>query len=199
MPLDAEFLRQHYAAMSDEELESVNRTDLVEAARQIYDEEVAARVSAAPPADEEAVAPAEPIAIDIPDNWLEDSAEAYSSYARPGTTDPSEGSVDARNALEADGIPCELELVEETDETQQLRHRWRVLVPGKLIHRATSVLDRDIFNADFEADWRTHLELLTDEELRLMEPQYAFCGLYDRLDRVTQAYSEELERRGLAG
>jgi len=70
-------------------------------------------------------------------------------------------------------------------------------VPGKLVHRAASVLDRDIFNADFEAELRTHLEMLSDEELRVMEPQYAFCGLYDRLERINRAYDEELSRRGM--
>jgi hypothetical protein len=199
MPLDTEFLRQHYAAMSDEELESVNRADLVDAARQIYDDEVAARVSAAPAAeeDEEVAAPAEEIAIEIPDNWLDDAAEAYSSYPQPGTTDPSEGSVDVRDALESAGIPCSLELFEEPEQEERLRYRWRVLVPGILIHRATSVIDRDIFNAEFEAQWRTHLEMLTDEDLQVMEPQYAFCGLYDRIERIEQAYQEELERRRL--
>ena len=78
-----------------------------------------------------------------------------------------------------------------------MRFRWRVLVPGKLIHRATSVIDRDIFNAEFEAQWKAHLEMLSDEELHVMEPQYAFCGLYDRLERINRAYDEELQRRGL--
>jgi hypothetical protein len=60
-----------------------------------------------------------------------------------------------------------------------------------------SVLDRDIFNADFEAELKTHMEMLSDEELRVMEPRYAFCGLYDRLERIGRAYDEELARRGL--
>jgi hypothetical protein len=70
-------------------------------------------------------------------------------------------------------------------------------VPGKLIHRATSVIDRDIFNAEFEGQWRAHLEMLSDEDLRVMEPQYAFCGLYDRIERINRAYGEELKRRQL--
>jgi hypothetical protein len=204
MQLDTEFLRQHYAAMSDEELESIDRADLVEAARKIFDEEVASRQSASPASVRSAPA-AQGMAArgmvahpeEVEEDWLEHAAEAYSSYARPGTTDPSEGSIDARNVLEADGIPCHLELVEEPEQSDQMRYRWRVLVPGKLLHRATSVLDRDIFNADFEAEFRTHLEMLSDDELRVMEPQYAFCGLYDRLERINRAYEEELERRRL--
>ena len=193
MQLDTEFLRQHYAAMSDEELREINRDDLVEAARLIYDDEIAGRKAPAPAPVRRASGPKdEEVELD----WLEDAAEAYSSYARPGTTDPSEGSVDARDALEAAGIPCHLELVEEPGE-EQMQYRWRVLVPGKLIHRATSVIDRDIFNAEFETQWRAHLEMLSDEELRVMDPQYAFCGLYDRLERINRAYDDELQRRGL--
>jgi hypothetical protein len=194
MQLDTEFLRQHYAAMSDEELREISREDLVEAARQIYDDEIAGRIAPEPAAVRRSSGPKdEEVEID----WLDDAAEAYSSYARPGTTDPSEGSVDARDALEVAGIPCHLELVEEPEQEDRMRFRWRVLVPGKLIHRATSVIDRDIFNAEFEAQWKAHLEMLSDEELHVMEPQYAFCGLYDRLERINRAYDEELQRRGL--
>ena len=194
MQLDTEFLRQHYAAMPDEELREINRQDLVEAARQIYDDEIAGRKAAAPaPVRRPAAPKEEKVEVD----WLDDAAEAYSSYARPGTTDPSEGSVDARDALEAAGIPCHLELVEEPEQEDRMQFRWRVLVPGKLIHRATSVIDRDIFNVEFETQWKAHLELLSDEELKVMDPQYAFCGLYDRLERINRAYDEELQRRGL--
>src|SRR5580698_4585716 len=175
MKLDTEFLRRHYAEMSDEELRSMDRDDLVGAAQQIFDEEIARREAPAQAASRAFVQPDEAVEQD----WLEDAAEAYSSYARRGTTDPSEGSVDARDVLEAAGIPCRLELHEEPEQDEQMQFRWRVLVPGKLVHRAMSVLDRDIFNADFEAELRTHLEMLSDEELRVMEPQYAFCGLYD--------------------
>ena len=39
-------------------------------------------------------------------------------------------------------------------------------------------------------------ELELDQDLRVMEPQYAFCGLYDRIERINRAYDEELKRRG---
>jgi len=192
MPLDTEFLRQHYASMPDEELQSIDPTDLVEAARRIFNEELAKREAPAQPIRRSAAA--QPVE-EVEEDWLQDAAEAFSSYARQGTTNPSEGSVDARDVLEAAGIPCHLELVEEPDQGEQMQYRWRVLVPGKMIHRATSVLDRDMFNAEFEAQWKAHLELLTDDELRVMQPEYAFCGLYDRLERINRAYDEELQRR----
>jgi len=30
-----------------------------------------------------------------------------------------------------------------------------------------------------------------------MSPEAAFCGLFDRVERVTKAYDEEIARRGL--
>jgi hypothetical protein len=195
MQLDPEFLRQHYAAMSDEELQEVDRADLVEEARRIFDEEVASRKPASPRAARATVAPPEE---EVELDWLEDAAEAYSRYVVRGAA-PAPEAVHARDVLEAAGIPCHLELYEEPEQDEQMQYRWRVLVPGKMTHRATSVIDRDIFNAEFEAQWRAHLEMLSDEELRVMEPQYAFCGLYDRLERINRAYDEELDRRRMDG
>jgi hypothetical protein len=69
------------------------------------------------------------------------------------------------------------------------------MVPGDLNLRATSVLERDIFNTDFEAEWKTHLEMLSDEDVRAMDPREVFCGLFDRVERVTRSYEEEIARR----
>jgi len=195
MPLDLEYLRRHYASLSDDALLALDRADLVEAARGIFDEEVHQRELARQerPARARRLPDQE---VDDAD-WLEDAAEAYSRYAAAGAA-PAPEAVDARNILEAANIPCHLELYQEPEEERgDLQYRWRVLVPGKLIDRAISVLDRDIFNAEFESQWRAHLEMLSDDELRVMEPQYAFCGLYDRIERINRAYDEELERRGL--
>jgi len=205
MKPDPEYLRRHYASLSDGELLSLDRADLVEVAQRIFDEEVSRRRQNAPQrpsrpayqADEEGEAD-QLSAEDDGSDWLEDAAEAYSRYVVAGAT-PAPEAVQAQEALEAAGIPCHLELYEEPQEEGEQRYRWRVLVPGKFVHRATSVLDRDIFNAEFEAGWRAHLEMLSDEDLRVMEPQYAFCGLYDRLERIGRAYDEEIERRGLKG
>jgi len=203
MKPDPEFLRRHYASLSDGELLSLDRADLVEVARRIFDEEVNRRRQNAPQRPTRpAYQPEEDgeldqlSAEDDASDWLEDAAEAYSRYVVAGAT-PAPEAVAARDALDADGIPCHLELYEEPQEEGEQRYRWRVLVPGKFVHRATSVLDRDIFNAEFESGWRAHLEILSDEDLRVMEPQYAFCGLYDRIERINRAYDEEIERRRL--
>jgi hypothetical protein len=200
MKLDTEFLRRHYAEMSDDELAATDRADLVEGAQRLFDEEVARRKASESPRpprqrhqpDEEV----EPAGDLLDDDWLDDAAEAYSRYVARGT-EPAPEAVHARDVLEAAGIPCSLELFEEPEQDEQMQYRWRVMVPGKLVHRATSVLDRDIFNAEFEAGWRTHLEMLTDQELRVMDPEYAFCGLYDRIERINRAYDEEVQRRHL--
>jgi hypothetical protein len=69
------------------------------------------------------------------------------------------------------------------------------MVPGNLNLRAGSVLDRDIFNQEYEDEWKTLLETLSDKELRGMKPELVFCGLFDRVARVIKAYDEERARR----
>ena len=193
MQPDPEYLRRHYASLSDGELLAIDRADLVAVAQRIFDEEVRGRESARPPRQARTLAPADE-QVEAAEDWLEDAAEAFAVYARREAADAPEAA-HARDVLEAANIPAHLELYEEPEEEGEHRYRWRVLVPGKLIHRATSVLDRDIFNQEFESQWRAHLETLSDEDLRVMEPEYAFCGLYDKLERINRAYDEELARR----
>jgi hypothetical protein len=204
MPVDPEYLCQHYASLSDEALAAIDRDDLVEQARRYYDDEVGRRkltksrdaVPSDAPREDARVEDDRPATEDEPD-WLEEAAEVC-SYAVFAGTAPPETAVDARDALEAAGIPCHLELFETAEEKSTAPEqtlRWRLMVPGKLSQRATSVLDRDIFNPEFEAEWKAHLEELSDEELREMSPQIVFCGLFDRIERVTRAYEEEISRR----
>ncbi len=131
--------------------------------------------------------------------WLTDAAEVLSRADLPGAV-PAADIVDARDVLEAAGIPCYLDLSEIPEEQHSSpppTHLWRLMVPGNLNLRATSVLDRDMFNQEFEAEWKTLLETLSDEELRGMNPRLAFCGLFDRVERVTRSYEEEIARRRL--
>jgi hypothetical protein len=109
--------------------------------------------------------------------------------------------VDARGALEAAGIPCHLEVSEIHEEEStgpRITHRWRLMVPGHLNLPATSVLEREISNQEFEAGWREYLGTLSDDELSAMALQSALCGLFDRVERATRAYKEEIARRGLS-
>jgi hypothetical protein len=214
--LDPEFLRQHYASLSDGALLALDRADLVEMAQGIFDDEVRRRdlspsgrhrrADAAPvfstplePSDEDADADDPSSAGEGLPGWLEDAAEVYAHSVSSAAQAP-EASVNARDALEAAGIPCLLELYEEQEEEPAppaRTHRWRLMVPGKLSQRAASVLDRDVFNPEFEAGWKAHLEALSDQDLREMHPQVAFCGLFDRIERINRAYDEEIARRRL--
>lgn len=187
MPVDLEYLRQHYASLSDEALLEINREELVEAAQKCYNGELAAR----------GLGSAEPVG-DKPD-WLDEASEVYSRIDAPGTA-PGGDLADARDALESAGIPCYLERSDvpaEDRASAKPAQVWRLMVPGNLNLHATSVLERDIFNAEFEDQWKTHLEMLSDAELQAMDPQDTFCGLFDRIERVTRAFDEEIARRGL--
>jgi len=199
MPIDLEYLRRHYASLSDEALQELDRSELVEAAQKCYDEELVRRKPIGPTTPSVQTADLE---SDLPEydnkpEWLDDASEVFSQVEAAGVTTAPE-IANARDALEAAGIPCYLDLSDppkEVPPTRKPSRLWRLMVPGNLNQRATSILERDIFNADFEAEWKTHLEMLSDEELRAMDPQVAFCGLFDRVERVTRAFDEEIARR----
>jgi hypothetical protein len=203
MKPDPEYLRQHYASLSDEALRDINADELVPAARQCFEAEVKQRQLDSPVDVLEEYEAEEILAEeysesdgDGPPDWLEDGAEIYSAVVRPGVA-IAPGAANARDALEAAGIPCHLEICEdEPDEAPpEPTQRWRLMVPGNLNLRATGILQRDIFNDEFEAGWRTHLEVMSDQEVRAMHPRVAFCGLFDQIERATRAYEEELSRR----
>lgn len=200
MPVDIEYLRQHYASLSDEALEAIDPADLVEAARACYNEELKRRNLAASENQPE-IENFEQGDFEAPEageDWAEEATIVFSMADRMNGTAP-ESATAARDALDAEGIPCRLDLVEIAEEEQPVAppptHEWHLLVPGEFNQWASSVLDRDLFNEDFEGTWRAHLEAVSDDELRAMNPQKVFCGLYDRIDRITRVYKEELARR----
>ena len=215
MAIDLEYLRQHYATLSDEALLAINRADLVEAARKCYEDELgrrklAERSKARPAAaarprpveaddagdgDDAAAGELESFASGEEPDWLEDSAEVYSKIEIPGA--PAADLADARDALTAAGIPSYLDVVHDEKYVQRESDRWRLRVPANFNLRAMAVLERDIFNPDFVAQWKAHLETLPDEEVLAMNPESVFVGLYDRIERVNQVYDEEITRRGL--
>src|SRR5579862_8373587 len=144
MTIDPEYLRLHYASLSDEALLAVDRTELVEAAQKCYADELSRRQipsgrrpverNAPPtlsePSSEEAEDDAYPLDDADKPEWLEEAAEVYSRTDLPGAA-PADDIVDARDALEAAGIPCYLDLSEIPEETNAARkptHVWRVMV-----------------------------------------------------------------------
>jgi hypothetical protein len=210
MQIDLEQIRRHYASLSDEALLDIERADLTEAAQKCFDAEFderglgKRRVSVAraavagptPESDVEEMDAAEPFGDgDEPQeqtDWLSEAAQVYSAVDRPGAAIASDAD-HARAVLDDAGIPCRLERVDIDETTSE----WRLLVPGNLNLQATSILDRDIFNGEFEAEWRTHLAEFSDDELIEMRPEVVFCGLFDRVERAIRTYDEEIERRGL--
>ena len=143
-----------------------DREDLVDVAQKCYDEEVSRRgldvrtgkarvarehvISSQSDAlgddeeavDEESVDDAAE-AGDQP-GWLEEAACVLSYNVHPGQHLAPECE-NARDVLQAAGIPCYLELHEiEQSSAPEPTHDWRVLVPGKLNLRATSVLEEEI-------------------------------------------------------
>jgi hypothetical protein len=196
---DIVYLRRHYASLSDEALLDVDESDLTEDAKQIYDEELAERGltrgevedgddpgSAASPIDGQA---------DRKPDWLGDAAIAARFSPRPGQ-DSTDGALEARDALEAAGIPCHFSRLwvdppRDTEPKQELR----LMVPGGLNFEAESVLDKEIFNPEAEAMLTTHFQMLSDEELRAVDLELVIAGRKDWIERVTRAYNEELKQR----
>ncbi len=212
MKVDTAYLKRHYASLSDEGLLEIDRDQLVDEARKCLDDEIAQRnldqdreIDAYPDDLDpvEPMKPGEPSSTgstneDAKPDWLDDGAEVLSRVDRAGM-EVAGGLLDARIALESAGIPCYLSFEERPEETRidPPSRIWRLLVPGNRNLYAMSVLDRDLFNEEFEGVWRTHLELLSDEDLRESQPEKAFCGLFDRIERVKRVYREELARRKL--
>ena len=197
--IDAAKLREHYAWLSDEALLAIDRTELVEEAQAIYDEEVRQREWERSPEGIEASDPSL-LAIDIgpePD-WLEDGACAYRIFLRPGRTPPvAEDAGQARLHLRAAGIPCHIVIkpLNEWDDDSPPRHEVCVMVPGELQLHAASVLDHRIFNPAEEESWRNNLSTLTDEQFKTLDPDIFCAGILDRAERLRRVYNDEFAKR----
>ena len=203
MQIDLEYLREHYASLSDEALAAIDRSELVEAAQRCYDEEVARREPAPEPDSGSVDEPPDDRAAanagdDEPLAWLADAACACTFVAPAGHVHASNAAPDAAracDALQAAGIPCHLAVERLNPADSRPVTEYRVLVPGALTLHAVSVLDKEIFNAAQEADWRAHLVELSDEELRALDPDVFCAGLLDRAERLRRAYEDEIGRR----
>lgn len=188
MQIDSEDLRRHYASLSDEELLTIDPAQLTPMARNCYDREIEARKLAfAAGSESDEITEEAEVLIEVDPNWPETAATAC-SYQLAGGSGPAEM---ACSVLEAAGIPCEI--VQETDESGV--ELLSVAVPGWLSLHASSVLDRDLFNAELEETWRTHFDHLSDEELSALDPDDLCAGLLDRAARLRHVYEESVARR----
>jgi hypothetical protein len=201
MQIDIEALRQYYRDMPDDQLFSVDHSDLTEEAQRIYDDEIKRRrrnkdlfshkdsedggdsfYSGSSRLEGEE---------DDPD-WMENSACACAFTEHPGS-DAAQTAAKAMDVLRAAGIPSRITETEEGEGHKTLI----VMVPGASIMHATSIVDRDLLNNVYETEWRTHLESLSDKELMILDPDVFCAGMLDRVARITKSYADEMERRNL--
>ncbi len=197
MAIDVESLRRHFADLSDEALEEIDRNDLVEAARRCLDEERARRQAAEAAPDPDEVVPGPPPAHSVADDaepaWLPDAVSAFSVTKHPRNTQAEDQSAEVCEVLRAAGIPNRL-VVREPQADFPYPY-YDVMVPGELGPHATSIIDRDFFNPAIEESWRGHLSELSDDELRVLDPDIFCAGMRDRAERLARAYHDELARR----
>lgn len=216
MKLNVDDLRRHYASLSDEALRAIDRTELVEIARECYDQELAQRAplkkkAESPPRAAVRVAPLdepehqeemeemaeEELDVDGGDRpeWLEEAA-CVCTFATFTGGSASADAESAREVLTEAGIPCHVTLRRiDPNPSPPPQSEYRVMVPGGLNLEAASVLDKEIFNAEIEAEWRAHFAVLSDEDLLGVNQEVLFGGLLDRVERVKKAYNEEVARR----
>src|SRR5262245_12261604 len=203
MQISSEELARHYASMSDGELEDITPSDLTDVARKVYESEMKKRnlARAAAPAPADDLDPDDEVfeLEEEPEpDWLAHAACAC-SFQNTAHFDNAPRAVAARDTLLAAGIPCHVSLgpPEPDPENEEASpfDEYRVMVPAGLNLVAASVLDKEIFNENLEASWRTHFASLSDDELHDLTPEAMCAGLIDRIERLKRAYEEEVGRR----
>jgi hypothetical protein len=207
MEIDYEELNRYYASLSDEELSSLNREDLIETAQMIYDSEIkrrklhkkAAGASQVKYSNKRCSAADKSIEDESSDpNWLQDGVCICFFDRTPGSL-AEEKAAQARAALQEEGIPSRLKATQESRDNAgaSASEILNVMVPIELALHAASILDRDLFNEEYEAEWRTHLNVLSDRNLLALDPEIFCAGLLDRVARIKKAYAEEMAKRNL--
>ena len=203
MSIDADHLRQRYAALSDEELIALDRNELTQTARQCYDEEMEQRGISVDTLDANDDVSDETTTWEHGTMGEEEEGDDEGFIACTFTDHRGVSSIgeaeEAYAALQAAGIPCRVEThtIESEPVHAESQTEHRVIVPSGFSLQATSVLDKDVFNPRMELDWKTHLESLTDEQLLRLNAEVICAGLLDRAARLRKAYAAEVRRRNL--
>jgi hypothetical protein len=189
LQINPDDLRRHYASLSDEALLEIDPQTLSEVAQRCYDDELSQRSLSSEIQD---------LDTGPQPDWIGDAACACSFASYPGDTSVSQAET-ARQALVAAGILCHVagQRIDESRYEPSLRYEYNIMVPGSFNLQAASVLDKEIFNPKIEADWKVHLEMLSDEDLRALTPETICAGLVDRANRLKRVYDEEIARRNL--
>jgi hypothetical protein len=195
MKIDRRELGRHYASLSNEELQSIDPDELTETALVIYDLEIKRRGLSEKPSDlkelEVCVGSVEGPAPD----WHQDAVLACSFASSHGAA-AVEKAARAQAVLQAAGIPNQIEVTrEENGDGSSASDELNVTVPLAQALHAAAVLDRDLFNEEYEAEWRAHLKMLSDKNLSRLNPEIFCAGLQDRLARIKKAYAEEIAAR----
>ena len=205
MSVSAQQLMQHYAALSNEELQRINPAELTEVAQKCYKDEIQRRgISVSPTNLEEEDGDAfETSQIEQPD-WTDgDMGDGEPFVVCAFTDGPTGSSVndadEAYRALNAAGVPCRIEVrtVQPDPVKPQAYTERQLMVPSSYILHATNVLDKNFFNVHQESDWQTHLESLTDQQLLRLNVDDICAGLLDRATRLRKAYLAERSRRAV--
>ncbi len=134
MEISLDDFRRHYELLSDAALLETNREELVESARQCYDEEVARRGLNSPSAE----GPAEPVTHQASPGEELVSIATYNI--------PDEANL-ARGLLESGGIPYHL----ENEHAPLGGFQLRLLVPAAFEQEALEVLAAEISEEELAA------------------------------------------------
>ena len=205
MQIDREELGKHYSSLSDEELLDLKREDLNEAAQSIYDLEIARRGLDKALASEGGIAKVE-ASFDLREygsddetadpDWHHDGIVACAFTDTPGSNETERASK-AQTSLQTSGIPSHLRTGREVDSRGLSIYTIEVLVPVRCAMHAASILDRDVFNVEFETSLRDQLSILSNEDLLALDPDIFCAGLLDQLVRMKRVYAEEMTKREL--
>jgi hypothetical protein len=207
MRIDRRDLGRHYSSLTDEELVSMRRDDLTSTAQVIYDEEIAHRRLGEKLADEEEIEKSdtglegvnELLDSEHPEPEWPDSAVCVCSFdISPGSNSMEKASL-AQTVLQKAGIQSHLTLVRDTSDDDRGAERAivNVMVPIRLTLHASSILDRDLFNEEHEAEWQTQLNVYSDKDLLALDPDLFCAGSLDRAARMKKVYAKEMAKRKL--
>lgn len=187
MQITSEDLSRHYASLSDSELLEMDPAELTELAQQCYHREIEQR-GLFEAADSEGGGLDVYAADEVLPDWIETAAKACSFQASGMYAE----NVDrACSILQDAGVPYEVVREREGCGPDLLS----VMVPGALSLKASSILDRDLFNEELEETWRVHFDHLSDQELRAVHVEDLCAGLLDRAARLKRVYQEALAQR----